>query len=267
MLFTRTWAAVLAAFAVVSAAILIVLSRDPAWAVIPGFVAIVCISFLYMRAAHENKGQANPEKTAEFITAVLNGEKPDLSSVDPALKGALADLSERIDGLSEEISELSPSDELTSLAKENVFNNVLWREFNRAERYKEPLSLVLLEVEQFEETVEKRGEKEGDRLLKHVASIILQMVRETDLAARYGQERFAVIMPATAQKGALEFAQRLRKAVEEGRIDMNGGSMALSIAIGAASVPGEGIKTAPDLVEKAAASLDAAKSAGRAGGV
>lgn len=260
MFLSKTWTAVCAALAVVSSAVLVVMCKNPAWGIVPGLVAIACVTLMYVDAMRSGKGPADSDQAAKLITAVLDGEKPDLSGLDPALKEALADVSERIEGLSMEITELSPSDDLTSLAKENVFNNVLWREYNRSDRYKEPMSVVLAEVDQYERIVEKHGAGEGDRLLKHVASILLQIVRETDLAARYGQERFAIIMPQTAEKGALEFAERLRKAVEEGRLDINGGSTAISVAIGVASVPGEGIRTAPDLVDKAAKALNDAKA-------
>jgi len=201
------------------------------------------------------------QEVVKLINAALEGRVPDLTGVPEALAAAVTEVAERIEGLSAEVSDLSPSDELTSLAKENVFNNVLWREFNRSERYKEPLSLVLLEIDDIEKFAAERGRADADRVLRHVASVMLQVIRETDLAARYGDERFVVVMPQTGLDGAREFIGRLRKAVEAGGTEINGGSVRPCVSAGAASVPDDGIRTAPDLVARAAAALELAKGA------
>jgi diguanylate cyclase (GGDEF)-like protein len=264
----RTWAALLAAIVAVCAAALIAMSTHPAWALIPGVIAVACASSLYARTAcapgrSGEAGGIEAGAVASAIDSILEGETPDVSTLDPRLASALNDVAGRMESLNVELAEMSPSDELTSLAKEGVFNNVLWREFNRAQRYNEPMSLVMLEVERIEEIAGERGQKEKDAILKRVASVILQMVRETDLAARDGEDRFAVIMPQTAEKGALEFSQRLSKSIEEGGAGADGGEAAVTVAMGAASIPGEGVKTAPDLVTKASAALGRARSAGR----
>ena len=209
----------------------------------------------------QGRDLVNVQEVVKLISAALEGQAPDLTGLPGPLAAAITEVAERIEALTSEVSDLSPRDELTSLAKESVFNNVLWREFNRAERYKEPLSLVLLEVDDFEKFAGDRGRAEADKLLRQVASVILQVIRETDLAARYGDDRFVVVMPQTGLEGAREFIGRLRKAIEAGDGDMNGGSARPRVSAGAASVPGEGVRTAPDLVSRAATALDLAKSA------
>ena len=155
---------------------------------------------------------------------------------------------------------MSPSDELTSLAKEDVFNNVLWREFNRALRYKGSVSVALVEVGAFDQYKEKHGGEAAEQVVREVASVMLQMVRETDLAARYGRDTFAVIMPETGAQGAGEFAQRLRAAVIDALSKKAGDGAEVKVSVGFASVPSDDIKTAPELVEKAALSLENAKN-------
>jgi diguanylate cyclase (GGDEF)-like protein len=92
------------------------------------------------------------------------------------------------------------------------------------------------------------------------------MVRESDLAARYGEDRLAIIMPETGHDGAAEFSQRLSRAIEETAVDGNGGGIKVSVSIGLASLPADDVATAPDLVEKAARALEQAKEH-RSGGV
>ncbi len=202
------------------------------------------------------------DEIVAILKEILDGRRPDMGGVDATLRGSLEEVADRLEGLAGELSELSPSDELTSLAKETVFNNVLWREFNRAQRYKEPLSLVLLEVDDFPRIEKSAGRETADKVLREVAGIVLQVIRETDLAARYGDDRFAVVMPQTALEGATGFIQRLRRAVEEEGISADGIAGSACISAGAATVPADGVNTAPDLVARASAALEAAKAAG-----
>lgn len=255
---SKTTAAVMAALAVVGLAVLCVVADYWPAAAPLAVSVLICIAFLYIGAASNGAASSesgNLEEVAKHLESVLDGGRPDPESMDEKVRGPLLALADKLENLSSDLVELSPSDELTSLAKEAVFNNVLWREFNRAQRYGEPMSVVLLETVDLRETVEKQGADEGDRLLKRVASVILQMVRESDLAARYGEDRFAIIMPQTGAQGALEFAHRFRKAMESGAADGDGQGGAPVVALGAASVPNEEIKTAPDLVARASRAL------------
>jgi len=258
----------LALVAVVSAVALGMLARNPVWGILLGLVSIACVSYLYAGtwtapSARDAGGAAPPAAGRDvLVTAVdetLEGGRPDVSTLDPEVAAALERVADKLDYLAREIAELSPSDELTSLAKEEVFNNVLWREFNRALRYKAPVSVALIDIDDYERLRSQRGPAAADELVRRVASVILQVVRETDLAARYGEERFAVIMPETGRQGALDFRQRLARAVEEGLAKSNGGSAEITVSIGVASLPAEDIRTAPELVESAAAALERAR--------
>jgi diguanylate cyclase (GGDEF)-like protein len=206
------------------------------------------------------------EKSPAVVKAlddILAGRRPEVSSFDEELAAALERIADKLEYLSREIADLSPSDEVTSLVKEEVFNNVLWREFNRALRYGKPMSMALVEIDGFDELRAEQGTAAAMDLLQHIASIVLQMIRETDLAARYGDDRLAVIMPETAKQGALDLGHRLRKSVEEGVGGTQGDSGEVTVSVGISSVPSDRVKTAPDLVEQASAALDRAKQRGR----
>ncbi len=249
-----------AAIAVICTAILMVAARSVPLGVFLGIVAILCISVLYF--ALMRPGETGPDeggKTGSDIVAIIdkmaNGEQVDLSALPGEMGRALDKLAARMETLADDLNEISPRDALTSLAKEEVFNNVLWREFNRAVRYGEPLSVALFELRGIDAVRQQRGREAADRALQSVSSVLLQMIRETDLGARYGDDRLAVIMPGTPREGAQEFLSRFDRLLEESRGEIGEAVSGVSIGSGAASIPDERIKTAPDLVKIAAGGL------------
>jgi diguanylate cyclase (GGDEF)-like protein len=269
MVCNRVWATALSAVAVACCGALVPLANDPLFGGFFGLVAIACISCVWYQSWKSSIACALPKEqpkgnatTVEAIDRVLGGRALDASSLPADVAEAVQRVKDQLDLLNSEISDMSPSDAVTSLAKEEVFNNVLWREFSRATRYKTSMSLALIEIEGFEDLAAREGRESGEALTRHVASVILQMVRETDLAARYGQDTFAVIMPETGQQGAQEFATRLSRAVKETEFRINGGAMRVSVLVGVSSVPSERIKTAPELVEQAAAALTSSRTKG-----
>ena len=196
---------------------------------------------------------------------LAKGAKSDISAVPEDFAGPLSRLADRIEELKRETQELRARDEVTSLGNEWVFDNVLWREFNRAERYDAAMSVVLLEIVGLSDLKAAKGEEQANSVLKNVASLVLQMIRETDFAARYDYDRIIVIMPATDKQGADEFTERFRRALQEDTANLQEALEEVSILIGAACVPEEGTKTAPQLVQKAAEALDQAKGAAGSG--
>jgi len=253
---------VAASLAVVSAAILMLAARPTALGIVLGLVAIACITALYFSCISGAgvKTQADSQRLTGILEDMAEGRQVDLSGLPAEFAEPLSRLGGKLEVLTDELDELSPHDRLTSLAKEEVFNNVLWREFNRSQRYEEPMSVALLRITEFEDIRREAGEDAADEVLKSVASVVLRMVRETDLAARYGDDRLAVIMPGTGRQGAREFAQRLQSELREG--EAAGPQGPLQVAVGTASLPEEGTKTAPELVKKAAADLKAAGEGG-----
>ena len=108
------------------------------------------------------------------------------------------------------------TDELTGLANRRQFYEVLGREFERAHRFGTPLSLILLDIDDFKRINDDHPMKHlaGDAVLRTVAQAIAGHIRDIDLAARYGGEEFAVLLPQTDREGAVNLAERLRVAIE-----------------------------------------------------
>jgi len=122
------------------------------------------------------------------------------------------------------VKEQAVTDELTGIANRRRFFDVLGREFERAQRFDQPLSLIMLDIDDFKRINDRPelGHLAGDAVLRAVAATIQGMIREIDLAARYGGEEFAVLLPQTDIEGALNLAERLRMAIEERPIEFGG---------------------------------------------
>lgn len=152
---------------------------------------------------------------------------------------------------------LSTTDGLTGLRNRRAFDEKLIVEHQRSARSKQPFSLLLMDVDNFKSYNDAYGHQAGDDVLADVARIVQYTVRSYDMAARYGGEEFAVILPDTDKSGAMDLAERLRRAVERAEW-MN---RKITISIGVASMtPGQ---TVPALIEEADRALYTAKERGR----
>ena len=107
--------------------------------------------------------------------------------------------------------ELSITDELTGLFNSRFFFEKLRVELDRADRYSKPLSLVLLDIDDFKNYNDKYGHLEGDQVLIEIGQTIQSCMRGADSAYRYGGEEFVMLLPDTRGKGAAILAERVRK--------------------------------------------------------
>ena len=163
-----------------------------------------------------------------------------------ALAEAYAQLVESVD-----------KDGLTGLLVHRAFQERLADEARRSERYGRPLSLVLLDVDEFKAYNDRFGHPEGDEALRRVAQILKAAARGSDPVARYGGEEFTAILPDADEEGAALLAERLRAAVEGADWPLRPVTISLGVATLA---PGE---TPGELVARADAALYRAKRGGR----
>lgn len=112
------------------------------------------------------------------------------------------------------LAALATLDGLTGLKNHRAFQERLEEEFHRAVRHNLPLSLLILDVDRFKQFNDRFGHLAGDEVLRIVARIIRENVREIDFAARYGGEEFVVVLPNTGSQWAVNLAERLRHALE-----------------------------------------------------
>jgi diguanylate cyclase len=111
----------------------------------------------------------------------------------------------------EEVSELVREDQLTGALNRRGMDETLEREFKRSERALSPLSVALLDIDNFKQLNDTLGHQAGDQALVHLSHIIKETLRPTDSVARYGGEEFLIILPDTGLKNAVEVIERLQR--------------------------------------------------------
>jgi diguanylate cyclase (GGDEF)-like protein len=106
------------------------------------------------------------------------------------------------------------TDGLTGLYNHRYFQERLNQELKRAARYNHPLSLLMIDLNGFKAVNDTLGHPAGDTILRNFANTLIKQIRDTDIAARYGGDEFAVILPETELEEAKEIAERISKAVD-----------------------------------------------------
>lgn len=168
--------------------------------------------------------------------------------------------------LEDRLRELSSTDALTLLANRRTFDETLEREWHRATRTGEPMSLLMLDVDHFKPYNDMYGHPAGDRCLQQVANALAGGIdREGALVARYGGEEFAVILPRTDSDVANAVAETLRQRVEALGIPHAGHSSAdhVTISIGLSTRTPPHSADFVDLMHSADQALYQAKKHGR----
>lgn len=216
---------------------------------------IVCeeevLGTLFLRAHRLGKGFT--EKEIQLCQIIAN-------SAYHAIKNAR--LFEEVSKEKEHMKNLAITDSLTQLYNHNFFYNWLDEEFNRAVRYDTPLSVIMVDLDDFKRINDTYGHRAGDKVLKEIADIIKKLVRKTDIVARYGGEEFAIILPHTNLHGAEEEAERIREAISN-NVYTGIKKEKLSTSLGVASYPSGGTMNSGDLVNLADTALYEAKRGGK----
>ncbi|MBD5657424.1 MAG: GGDEF domain-containing protein [Candidatus Eremiobacteraeota bacterium] len=163
---------------------------------------------------------------------------------------------------------LSHVDGLTGLANRRSFDEKLKAALVLAGRMKQPVALLMLDVDKFKTFNDNYGHQRGDEALQRVADCIrVALPRRSDLGARYGGEEFAAILPATGEADAVMIAERLRRLVVQMEVEHTGsaeGLLSVSIGISAVDGPaGDVDAMAEALIARADAALYRAKEFGR----
>jgi diguanylate cyclase (GGDEF)-like protein/PAS domain S-box-containing protein len=162
------------------------------------------------------------------------------------------------------LEKLATRDGLTGLANRRCFDDTLAAEWARALRQRQPISLLMVDVDNFKAYNDANGHLGGDECLKRIATAVASEMRANDLVARYGGEEFAVILPNQALKGAAIVAERIRRRVEQLRLPNGLAPLRqVTVSIGAATAIAGPDNCASELVAIADAALYRAKHLGR----
>ena len=159
---------------------------------------------------------------------------------------------------------LARRDALTGLANRRCFDDTLQAEWARAQRHQQPLSMLMVDVDNFKQYNDANGHLGGDDCLRRIAAAVASEMRTNDLVARYGGEEFAVILPNESLKGAAVVAERIRRRVELMQLpNPLAAPRLVTVSIGAATALDASGMEAQELVAIADAALYRAKHLGR----
>ncbi|MGR8940838.1 MAG: diguanylate cyclase [Gammaproteobacteria bacterium] len=129
----------------------------------------------------------------------------------------------RLQALNRELEQLSNTDALTGIANRRLLNHVFEKEITRAERYRSKFSVIMLDVDFFKAINDDFGHQIGDDVLKSIADLMIDTIRESDLAGRWGGEEFLILCPETELSGALQVAETIRQKIQRHDFGMPSG--------------------------------------------
>jgi len=174
-------------------------------------------------------------------------------------------VAEQLKKANEQLRQLSFHDALTGLHNRRYFDEFVEREFKRAQRNRNDLALIMIDIDHFKSYNDRFGHQAGDECLRQItATFALVIHRSHDLVARYGGEEFAVVLPETNTKGALAVAENLRSRVADLKIPHPDSPFGyVTISEGVASLIPASDSYASQLIEAADAALYHSKRAGR----
>jgi two-component system cell cycle response regulator len=176
------------------------------------------------------------------------------------LEGTVADLQ----ATNKQLEELLVMDEKTGLYNYRQFRQKLTEEWLRAERYGTPLSLIMMDLDNFKRLNDTLGHLAGDRALKEFATLVAGGARATDMAARYGGEEFAIVLPHTSGDMACRVAERIRQATKQFVFLEDERPTRMTVSAGVATFPSSaGIRSADALIQAADRALYDAKQTGK----
>ena len=172
--------------------------------------------------------------------------------------------STHLEELSQRLRSLAYHDSLTTLYNHRYFYEQLTHEVERAHRYGRPVSVILLDLDNFKHVNDTYGHLMGDKLLALLGQVINDQVRASDIPARYGGDEFAIILPDTSLAAAEATAEKLARAIRTGRTNAGplSESMPVSASYGVACCPDEA-RSVSELLQLADTRVYAAKTAAR----
>lgn len=218
------------------------------------------VIMLTSKASPADKVRGLEMGAADYVTKPFD-EGELVARVNTHLK--LKQLYEALQEKNRQLQELANLDGLTGLYNHRFFQETVSRDFQRAYRYKESLSCILLDIDHFKNFNDTYGHQTGDMVLKTLGGLIRQIMRGSDLAARYGGEEFALLLYHASAPESLVVGERLRKIVEQHQFRQEDLMLKVTISAGLASFPHPEIVDAKTLIECADKALYRAKEEGR----
>ncbi|MFN8613627.1 MAG: diguanylate cyclase [Vulcanimicrobiota bacterium] len=222
---------------------------------------------LISSSAYSEEDEALLQELADrtALTLVNARQARQLQEANQELERRVAERTWELAEANRRLEELASLDPLTGLANRRLFDCTLESELNRARRERDPLSLMMVDIDHFKKFNDRYGHLAGDDCLRKMARILQDCFRRsTDLVARYGGEEFAVILPGLNPAQVELKAEQLRQAVIQASLpEALEGIGFLTVSVGACTRQVDGQLSASQLIDAADQALYASKANGR----
>ena len=229
---------------------------------------------MVVRVDDEVALEGRPEQGAERITFPLRAAETDFGSLVLTGDGFTEEQIETVASLAAHatialenarlhaiVERQALLDGLTGLANRRSVDAKLRAEVARARRFSDKVCLVLADLDDFKRVNDTFGHPTGDEALRLFAATLAATVREMDVAARWGGEEFALVLPGTDADGGARLAERAREALEQCTLRVDGGEVRMTASFGVASLPPA--EDVQELVDAADSALYEAKRTGK----
>ncbi len=208
--------------------------------------------------------------TYEEIICKLNEEIAAITITNEAVKSHLTrafqrerELAAKLDDANRKLQVLASKDSLTGLYNRQFLNKILEKEWQQCVSNNNPLSVIMIDIDDFKQVNDNYGHKAGDVVLMKLTNTLSKNIRKTDFLARYGGEEFALVMPQTTLENACKLAGLLIEVVRNLEIPFVDKQLGLTISCGISTTSKTFDDTPEDLIQRADEALYAAKKSGK----
>ena len=209
-------------------------------------------------------GEIVPAGPAHGVITVSRDERPFTEDDRELLRSLAARATLALANviMHDDVQRQAITDDLTGLASHGRFQELLDAEMEQVQRYRYPVGLIMIDIDNFKSFNDTYGHQQGDVVLRWVSNALRESSRDVDLAARYGGEELAMILPHTDLQGTHEMAERVRLAIEAMQVPrLDGeGTLRVTVSVGA-SASRDGRKD--ELIATADGALYVAKRTGK----
>jgi diguanylate cyclase (GGDEF)-like protein len=196
------------------------------------------------------------------VKARAGGELGEFIQTFNSMSISLQESLEEIRAHSEQMRVMTITDPLTGRYNRRYIEDYLPRELELSVRTKQPLTVLMVDLDRFKDYNDTYGHIAGDEALKQLADLLVHNVRKTDVVARFGGEEWIVCLSHTDRAGGAKIAEKLRGGTEKNIFRLKGEETRITISIGLATAPEDG-STFEEIVDAADAAMYIAKEAGR----
>ena len=222
--------------------------------------ANIPVIFVTASSVIEHKLRALREGANDYLTKPFHRLEL-LGRVNVAVRLKL--LQDALRERNRQLTEMVLLDGLTGLCNRRHLMERLSEEVLRAQRYRLPLSCLMLDLDHFKRVNDTYGHQAGDAVLRQFAGILRASARNVDVLGRYGGEEFTIVLPQTGPEGARTLAERIRQRVADTAFDIGGQTISCTTSVGVAAAPEGDIPATDWLIARADEALYRAKAAGR----